>query len=886
MAAWTDQNLSPSLKPERVRSTPLLYGAVAIIIGIILARWHLAPPLPAVVILIISIVAVVIASLRRFSGRTVARRLAPAAVCIGLACIGALRYCLVYHLYSSDHIVHYCRAEPSLATVHGTVLSEPYIAKPSGALAAYDRLHRPCTIFTLSCESIQTISGAQAVSGLALVTIDQPMLNLRVGQELQLDCKISLRPRSQNPGQFDWTDINRASRKIVACRVNTPEAMTVLADGPVDRGVVLRLRRKLQQLAYPAVVGATHGGVSGAEDPSSQDVRALLGALLLGRRHDMSGRLNELFTNTGTVHFLAVSGLHIGCFTAFIWWLCWLIGLSRLLRGAMTLAALVVFLLIIPSRPPVIRAGIASAVFCIAHMMRRSGRPINILSLAAAVILLWRPIDLFNAGFQLSFVVVLGLLLFAGPWYRAISPSLTSPPAKWITDPTGVRLPARLWFDPADRPAWWRSAAFAAVRWIAGLGIVALIAWFLAMPLVAYHFNRIAPWGVAASVVLFPVVLLALILGFTKLLLAAIVPTIASLIGMPLAGLGGIIIWLTEHFAQLPFSVVYTASPGIWLIVLFYTLLGLTAWSLNRARDLCRYCIAVVLIWLIGFAFLVPFRQDTRDTVLNVLSVGHGTATVIELPDGKVICYDMGSLSNFNAGSSVVLPFLRTRGIQRIDKVFLSHGNIDHYNAMLDVCGVLPVGEVLTTEYFQRDVEADSAYGPLPFLMAKLEQLDMPIHYVSKGWYLADTSHRPEQSAEELYRIEVLWPGPLGEEYTLDSNNSSMVLRISGGFGSMLLCGDIDKTAQRALLDSCPPDTLACDVLIMPHHGALASTLAEFVDAVDAMLIINSSGYLPDGRMAELRRIAAGRRMLHTHRFGAITVRFKPDGPEATSYRP
>ena len=141
------------------------------------------------------------------------------------------------------------------------------------------------------------------------------------------------------------------------------------------------------------------------------DRQAFLAALLLGERSGLHAELLERFMRAGTLHFLAISGLHVGLVTAWAWGIGWLLRLDRRWQAFLALAATIVYALLVPARPPVLRAGLMAAVFCIAHITRRRSHPLNLLSIAALIILLVRPVELFNPGFQLSFGVVLGLSL-------------------------------------------------------------------------------------------------------------------------------------------------------------------------------------------------------------------------------------------------------------------------------------------------------------------------------------------------------------------------------------------------------------------------------------------------------------------------------------------
>lgn len=882
------------------RGVPLLPLAGAIIIGIILARVGLLS-LPVAVIGALAALAgagvfIFFRGLTDRSRRL--RHLGSTLLLLAFVSLAALRYNLIYNYYPDNHIVRYCRSQPRLATITGAVITAPYITKTTGVFADFDYIHQPRTIFTLRCTSVQTIDGPRSITGLAHVVVKEPAPHLRLGQNMRFHCWLSLRGGPHNPGQFDRTDAQHAARKLVACHINNAQAITVRAATPQRPGFLGRLRQRLQALAYTALLEDQY--FADAQSPPRREAHAFLAALLLGQRFRIDASLNEMFMRTGTIHFLSVSGLHVGLIAAFAWALAWLLRLPRFLRGLAALACIVVFVLIVPPRPPVIRAGITCSVFCLAYMARRPTNSINLLSLAAIILLLARPLDLFTAGFQLSFVVVLALLLFAGPLYRR----------KLFRDGLDQRilLPPEAAGSSLDQP-WWQQAISMLLRYGWGLLAVALVAWIAGLPLTAYHFNRISLSAPLASVALFPFICASLFLGFAKLLLAPLLPALAALTAAPLNLLSNAAIFLVEQFARLPYSTVNTASPPIWFMLLFYLLLAVAGWFTYRRRAVPRAVFSAILIWAIALIWMLPFNQHLREqptsvrpvlgereaprdrrtdwrknlrqnqtTTLHVLAVGHGCAAIVELPDGKTICYDAGSTTNFNVASQTIMPFLRSRGIQRLDALFISHPNIDHYSGVVDLCRDFDVDTVYITEYFEPNAPA-----PVRRLLTQLARINQPIRRLSRGKRLHSDESQPPAPHND-YTIDVLWPPAAQPACQLNSNDSSLVLRIAGKNGSVILSGDIGEIPQQLLLERELPQRLDADILLLPHHGAVRPTLSNFVNAVRPELIVNTSDYLASARIDKLHRALSGRPLLQTYQHGAISVYLTPTGIKARAF--
>jgi competence protein ComEC len=861
---------------------PLVPVAGAVIIGIIAARQAFIPTLVWVVILagLVIVSGALIFFLWSNPGGRGVRCLVIILLGVGFACGAALRYQLIYHYYPDNHIIYYCHDQPRLATLRGDIVTEPYIVKGKGAFADYLPGNIAKTIFTLRCDRVKTWQGWQQTDGLVHVVVNEAHLLARSGQKVEIDGWISLRRGNDNPGQRNRQDYYRAARNLVACRVNVAEGVTILADIPEQAPWLSRLRRKIQSLAYTAVIDDLYAATSDGDITSSsrsahqlaqqKEVSGFLSALLLGQRYQLSTTLNETFMRTGTMHFLSVSGLHVGLLAGFVWWLGWLIGLDRRWQGILTLITVILFVCLIPTRAPIVRAGIVCSVFCLAYITRRRSSGINLLALAAMVLLLWRPLELFSAGFQLSFVVVLGLLLFAGP-------ILTG---KWLAEKKDSLLSKTSISEASDfaeaRP-WWRQALRFIGRWLVNLAMVALVAWVVALPLTAYHFNRIAPWGPLGSVVMFPLIGLTMLFGFAKLLVAAVAPILAYPLGTPLEVMGSVTIHTGKLLATLPFSNINTAAPPVWFIMIFYALLGWGALRIRLGSGLSRLILVGLLIWAAAFIWLAPFSKPLakgQSTRMDVLSVGQGTAVVLKLPDDKVICYDIGSMGAFDVGSYTVAPFLRSQGIQRLDALFISHPNLDHYSGVLDLCAQMDVGTVYISEYYDKTGGALSK-----MLLEKLSLQSVPICGISRGF--SWESSLPTKN----YQLEVLWPPKFDPSRPLDSNDGSLVIRVADENGSILLTGDIGPHAQQSLLELVDNENLSADVLLLPHHGAITDTLPDFVQAIDPQVCVNSCGKIRDRTNEELHQLLPDRKIMPTSVYGAISIALTPDGLVVKTFR-
>jgi competence protein ComEC len=247
---------------------------------------------------------------------------------------------------------------------------------------------------------------------------------------------------------------------------------------------------------------------------------------------------------------------------------------------------------------------------------------------------------------------------------------------------------------------------------------------------------------------------------------------------------------------------------------------------------------------------------------VTALSVGRGSTTVIALPQGGTVLYDAGGAINSDVGRWAVVPFLRARGIRRIDRVFLSHPNLDHYNGLPTLLEEIPTGPVVFNAHFApRSPEKSPSAHLLELLSHRHHPIETPEASVT-DWSM------------EGVRFERLWP-PEQLDETPPVNETSTVLRLTYKGRSILLTGDIDRLAQEALIQK---GNLHADALVAPHHGAVTTTTGAFFRAVAPKVVIQSSGERTTEMRSALQSLLGEIPLYNTADVGAVEVVIGRDG--------
>ena len=575
---------------------------------------------------------------------------------------------------------------------------------------------------------------------------------------------------------------------------------------------------------------------------------SLAQAVLLGLRGDLPDSVREDFLETGTGHLLAISGLHVGVLLGLT------LAASRAALGGgrwhllVPLAALWLYALLSGMAPPVVRAAIMGTLFLAARFSGRPGAGLPALSLAAAVMAGLDPALLRDVSFQLSFTAMAALLLLAPP--------------------IEARLNALLESRLAERGPLLRSSKGLAAALAVGVAVT-----LGTLPLLSFAFHRISLLGIPTTLLALPVL--------PPMLVGSALTGALGLVWGPLGTMAGIVTWVPVSYL-LELVAVLDALPGEtfdagvtapWIVVAYYGLLLRVPARRTLAR-LVRMA-AQGDVWRLR-GFHVPFRWAapalaaagvllwagaiaSPDGKLHVtfLDVGQGEATLIVTPSGRQVLVDGGPDPRaVMHGLGARLPFYD----RSLDVVALTHPHGDHLSGLLEVLERYDVDLFLhrsadypTAEYVRWEQALAERGGRSTVLDAQRG------HRISLG---------------DGVVLEVLHPGPVTPEG--ETNNNSLVLRLSYGGVVFLLTGDVEAPIESALLARDAP--LDATVLKVAHHGSDSSTSAPFLEAVAPSLAVisvgedNPFGHPDDEVLDRLQAVLPDDRVLLTSQHGDVEV--------------
>jgi competence protein ComEC len=802
--------------PEPIWRGPLVPVALAATAGIVLDRVFGLPLLWTLLAALVAVAGCMVFTWRRRPVPTIAL------LACAVTALGAAYHHWQRDVYAADDIGNFATEEPRPALLRGVVAMEPFVIKRAGQDDLRSFPAKDGGRFLLQVTSFKQLDDWQAASGFVQVQTAVPIGAVHVGDEVEVAGRMDAPAPPANPGEFDYAALLRDQHiRAVLWVKDSGESVLVLreAGGLSLGGSLARLRAYGQDVLTDYL-------------PAEQQGVAI--ALLLGDGAPMTQDDWDKYIRTGVIHVLAISGQHLVVLAAFL-------GLGlRLLRVRLRYAAiftalfLLGYTLLVGGRPPVMRSAAAICALCGGLLVRRPLVRANTFALAWLIVALLNPTDLFNTGCQLSFLAVAVLTWGTVGWLQTD----TDPLAKLTEE---------------SRPLWQQGAWWLGRQVLLSYAITLAI-WVAVAPLVAARQNVMSPAGLIIGP---PTVLLtsiALLSGFALLLLAPLCPPLAHVAAWAtqwsLAGCESLVSWA----ASWPGGCWYVPQvPTWWLWIFYFGLLGLL--MLQTLRRIWTWCVLALLVLMTVGLVSGAARPRTEELRCTFLAVGHGGCAVLETPDGQTLLYDVGSLTGPEVVRRNVAPYLWERGIRRIDEVFLSHADLDHFNGLAALLDRFAVGQVSCTPTFQQ--RQTPAVGRT---LKELQRRGVAVRVLSSG-------QRLRAGAVDM---EVLHPPAVGPEG--NENSRSLVLLVRHAGHSILLTGDLEGAGLELVTQRKPPPV---DALMAPHHGNKIAT-AAMVQWAQPRVVVSCQG--PPRMFGKSGAgETSGPPLLGTWPHGAVSVRSRAD---------
>ena len=761
----------------------------------------------------------------------------PWLLAVGIFLAGWADHVLHTQVLSPNDLRRLLGHEPALCSLRGIVRETPTLR-----VFLHDERESWRALTRVEITAMSTNHGPwQPAYGRVAVTTPGTLTNIFGGQEVEIAGVIARPKRAVADGTFDYRAYLEELGIYYQLRAGSEADWQVLKS-PARLPLADRFR-------------AWGRHALGLGLPDEDESLRLEWALTLGWKAGLTDDVAEPFMKAATYHIFAVDGLRM----AIVFGICF--ALFRAVRVprpicALILVPLIWFYVALTGWPAsAIRATVMLTIVIGGWVLKRPPDILNSLFAAALAILAWEPQQLYQAGFQLSFLVVFSMILILPPLRRA-----------------GQRLGAADPLLPVDLQPAWRRLFRVPLRWLGDLTLSSFAAWIGSLPLVAYYFHLVTPVSTPANVAAVALCGLVLISNLSSLLVAGWFPGLAEVFNHAGWGLMEAIRVSSHWFANWPLAWRYAGAPQWHTCLLYYsTLLAIaTGWFRKPAKPdpavtqrpsggrVCPAWLASLRLGRLGALALALTGWGAQAwwqaaaTRLTILPLNGGHGEFYEPPFGAPPCLiDCGST---NTVQFLTRAFLEGHGANRLGEFVLTHGDVRHVGGAEITARAFPPGEICVS--------------PVRFRSPSYRQA-MAAFGARTNWL------RTVSEGETLGPWKVLHPRP--EDRFPQADDNALVLLGTSPAARILLVADLGRPGQNALLGR--TNDLRADVVVTGIPSASEALGDRLLDAVQPKIIIVADAEYPSMERAppELRERLARRGVpvLYTRDCGAVTLQMR-----------
>lgn len=583
---------------------------------------------------------------------------------------------------------------------------------------------------------------------------------------------------AKNPNGFDYR--NYLATKGIYWVVESKEPLLQHCTSMKPSPLVL-----IKQLRY--------SGIHYLEKHFPPEIASLSAALIFGDRSMIDPNLLAGYQKTGIVHLLAISGLHVALFIGMIFYLGIRSGLTRQFMTNFLLIMLPIYVILTGSSPSVIRSALMIFLVLLTGKWKSHLKllPIDAISLAIMIFLLFSPFVIFDVGFQLSFTVSLAIILSAPHIMKESQENVIT------------------------------------------MLVTSLTAQLAALPLLLYHYFEISIIGILANMIYIPLFSFVYLPGLYLIFLIQFIfgktPQFLIILLIKIINPSN---QLIDYLANVSFAHFIPGRPGLSILIVYILLILVIFYIWEVRTYVKRKSMLLVLVILLctiqpGWNWLNPQGEVT------MIDVGQGDSILIHLPhgEGNYLIDTGGTVSfgeekwrqrakPFEVGRDVVVPYLKGKGITRIDKLILTHGDMDHIGGALSILAGLEVKQILMPS-----VKEPSETELAIIQVAKKQGISV---------IKVSTGDRWENHKNEFF---VLSPE---KNFSGERNSGSITIAAKIDSLNWFFGGDLDQEGEERIIKKFPH--LAIDVLKAGHHGSKTSSAEAFITQIKPKVALISVG--------------------------------------------
>ncbi len=749
-----------------MKDYPLVKFAIFFIMGIILQKYFSFQPL-SYCLIIVSAVIILIILIRVKSQHSI---------------LISLSTCIII-VFSGNFIARNYYANQTLLP------QNIYRMKGIHAFGTIENIelnHNKGIVFYLTSDSIKYKDNAAKLKTKFICRINVNNKNLidsiynllNIGNKIKISGNFDISNGKGNPGEFDFGKYLRSNgiSGTISC-YNSRDISIINYNKNNFRAFVYSVRKYLDNK------------ISGLH---SAQTASLIKGLLLADRSEISQETKTEFINSGVMHVLAVSGLHVGYIIVIFYFL---FGrLNIYFRSIVVISGLLVFMILTGMPSSVVRAVIMAGVIIISSLTNRFSNIFNSLALAAIIILSFVPSEIFNPGFQLSFASVFSI----GAIYPFFQSNINL-----------LKINSKV------------------LKNILGLIAMSLSAQIGTLPFILIFFNKLSLAALFANIIVIPVIGLIVGIASFTIVLSFISPYLATFAALTNNIVCALLFRFIHETGELKYSFIWIRGFTLTDSIIFYSLIFLMFAGYKYFNKIISKIIFISLIFADILMYCpIEERLNFPKNILSVfmVDVGQGDSFLIRFPNGKTGLIDAGPAASFyDTGEKIIVPLLEYFNIPKINYAFISHFDSDHYGGIVSLIKDNKIEKVFITEIDTSSVKEKLFIRFLDKKKVPYETYTRKILPVGNAriYFLNDS------------------PKHIGKKVT--SNNRSGFFKIVYGKIGMLFTGDIDETAENYYV-SRDKNIITSDILKISHHGSGKGSSEKFLNLVRPKISLISVG--------------------------------------------
>lgn len=681
---------------------------------------------------------------------------------------------------------------------------------------------------------------------------------LKIGNHIQVQGNLQKFQSPSNLGQFNEKQYYQSKR--ISYKLYTEEVEVLNTNIDFFNQMLFNLKKALVYVYNTCF---------------NQKDKGIISAMITGEQSLLNIEVKELYQKNGISHILAISGLHISIVGMYLFLIFQKLGFHNTISTIITIFLVLCYGILTGFSISTSRAIIMLALSLGAKVIGRTYDGKTAVSFSAWILLLQSPLQLFQAGFLLSFGAIIGILYL----YPVLEERILM---QWKVKLEEYK---KLQESSLQKETIWNqikeNIMEIGINWIAPFFFSSLSIQIITLPIIAWFYYEIPMYAIILNLIILPFISIVIILSMIGGLLGILYLPISIFL------LGGVHYILSFYesvcnlFLRLPGSSQLVGRPEIWKIFVYYSIIII--WVVSGSKFLLQKkyiknfnikIYHIVRIGVVSVLFIILFITNKKQLEIYVLDVGQGDGIFIKYGKENVLI-DGGSTDVKQVGMYRMLPMLKAKGISTITYAIVTHTDYDHVSGLIEL---LKAEEKIEIKYLILPETNFQEESYKEIVQLGIES-GVKIYYIKRGdnLYLGNNKNK--------VNIRCIHPDI---SYMASSKNGySTVLSLTYGSFSMLLTGDLEADGETWIQEN--EEVLSCNVLKIAHHGSKYSTSLDWLEKTLPEISIISCGL--DNRYGHPHKEVIERlnqiksKIFITKEMGAITIKTNGKQMSIKGYR-